>query len=155
MSIDPDLKVLVVEESSSMRNIIRGSLRDLRITNVREADDGDKAIELLEHHEFDLVLCDWKMPTCSGLEVLQAIRANDDLKDLPFIMISAEAQKDNVISAIRQGVSNHIVKPFDSNRLRDKIEMTLAAKSSAWRPHGLRMLRIHPSDLARFSRRPR
>lgn len=131
MPIDPNLRVLVVEDSSTMRNIIKGSLRDLKITRIREADDGDKAIELLEHHEFDLVLCDWKMPTCSGLEVLQALRSKPELKDLPFIMVTAEAQKDNVISAIKQGVSNYIVKPFDSNRLRDKIEKTLAAKSSA------------------------
>jgi two-component system chemotaxis response regulator CheY len=129
MELEPSLRVLVVEDSSTMRNIIKSALHDLDITNVIEAEDGDKALEILEGSEVDLVLCDWKMPCCSGMEVLQAIRAKPELEKLPFIMVTAEAQKDNVVSAIKEGVSNYIIKPFDSKLLKEKIEKVLSTKT--------------------------
>mgnify|MGYP006300449621 FL=1 len=130
MAIDPKLKILVVEDSSTMRNIIVNALRELEIENILQADDGNKALELLREKEVDLILCDWKMPEMSGLEVLQSVRSDPKLQDLPFIMITAEAQKDNVVAAIKQGVSNYVIKPFDCRKLKEKIEKTLALKPS-------------------------
>lgn len=128
MSFDTNLRVLVVEDSSTMRNIIVNALKDLEFTNITEAEDGNKALMILDSQEIDLVLCDWKMPSCSGIEVLEKVRARPEFKDLPFIMVTAESQKENVMEAIKKGVSNYIIKPFDREKLKKKIEQTLTKK---------------------------
>jgi len=125
MPFDTNLRVLVVEDSSTMRNIIVNALRDIGFNDITEAGDGDKALEVLDSKEIDLVLCDWKMPTMTGIQVLEKVRARPEFKTLPFIMCTAESQKENVLEAIQKGVSNYIIKPFDKKQLIKKIEQAL------------------------------
>ncbi|WP_417066676.1 chemotaxis response regulator CheY [Niveibacterium terrae] len=118
---DPKTKFLVVDDFSTMRRIVRNLLKELGYTNVDEAEDGAIALQKLQGGGFEFVVTDWNMPNMTGLELLQAIRANAQLKDLPVLMITAEAKKENIIAAAQAGASGYIVKPFTAATLSEKI----------------------------------
>ncbi len=125
MALNTDLKVLVVDDFATMRKIIKNILSQLGFKNIYEADDGTTALELLKKEKIDLIISDWNMPKMSGLELLKAVRSDPNLKDIIFIMVTAEAQKDNVIEAIKHGVNQYIVKPFTPETLKEKLEKVL------------------------------
>ena len=119
--IDLNMSILVVDDSETMRRIITTTLREIGLKNVTKADDGEAAWEKLLREDFDLILSDHKMPKMSGEELLKRVRQSDRHKRIPFIMITAEAFHENVMKAVKLGVSNYIVKPFSSRQLLDKI----------------------------------
>lgn len=119
--INPEMNVLVVDDAATMRRIVRSLLRELGIKNVREAEDGEMAFEDLKRQKADLVVSDWAMPKMTGIELLRAIRQDAALKDTPVLMVTAESKKENIMEAVQAGVSNYIVKPFNSKTLEDKL----------------------------------
>jgi two-component system chemotaxis response regulator CheY len=120
--MDLGMKVLVVDDFATMRRIVRNILKQLGFTNIVEADDGTTALEIMKTDKIDLVLCDWNMPKISGLDLLKQMKADSDLKSIPFLMITAEAQKQNIIEAVKTGVSNYIVKPFTADTIAEKLK---------------------------------
>ncbi len=122
MSVDKNLKILIVDDFATMRKVIRNLLKQGGYENIVEAEDGAAALKLLKSQPVDFIISDWNMPNMSGLELLKAVRADDELKALPFLMVTAEALKDNVVAAVKAGVSNYIVKPFTAEVLNEKIE---------------------------------
>jgi two-component system chemotaxis response regulator CheY len=122
MSVNKNLKILVVDDFATMRKVIRNLLKQGGFENVVEAEDGVAALKVLQSQKVDFVISDWNMPNMSGLELLKAVRGSDDLKEMPFLMVTAEALKDNVVAAVKAGVSNYIVKPFTAEVLTEKIE---------------------------------
>ena len=119
------LKVLVVDDMSSMRMMIKAVLREMGILLVQEAGDGDRALELLAAQPFGLVVCDWDMPTVDGLTVLQQVRAEPHISALPFIMLTANSARDHVSRAIEAGVSDYLAKPFKPVDLMAKIKRVM------------------------------
>ena len=126
MPLNPGAKILVVDDFSTMRRFIRGILEQLGYTEVEEADDGDSALEKLRGTRFNLVIADWNMPRMNGLDLVKAIRADEGLKTIPVLMVTAEASKENIIEAVKSGVSGYVVKPFSSDVLKEKIEKVLS-----------------------------
>jgi len=122
MAIDPNIKILIVDDFSTMRKIIRNILTQLGFKNILEADDGTTALEILKKEKVDLIISDWNMPKMSGLELLKAVRSDENLKDIPFVMVTAEAQKENILEAIKYKVNQYIVKPFTPETLKEKLE---------------------------------
>ncbi|MCP4672491.1 MAG: response regulator [Desulfobacula sp.] len=120
--MDLSMKVLIVDDFATMRRILKNILKQIGFTNITEADDGTTALEELQKAEFDLVISDWNMPKMTGIELLKKIRASNDFKDIPVLMVTAEAQKQNVIEAVKAGVSNYVVKPFTADAISEKIE---------------------------------
>ncbi|QJB57835.1 response regulator [Pseudodesulfovibrio sp. zrk46] len=125
VSFDPKIRILVVDDSSTMRRIICTALKDIGLRNIVTAEDGDEAWEKIQRYDFDLILSDHKMERVSGEELLRMVREDERYSCLPFIMITAEAFRDNVMKAVQLGVSNYIVKPFNSEQLRVKIEKVI------------------------------
>ena len=117
-----DMNVLIVDDFATMRRILRNILRQIGFTNITEADNGKAALTELKKQQFDLVLCDWNMPEMSGLELLQNLKSDDGLKDVPFVMVTAEANKDNIIEAVKAGVSSYVVKPFTADTIGEKLK---------------------------------
>ena len=117
-----DMKVLVVDDYSSMRRIVKGVLKQLGFKHFIEAKDGKEALDELNKDEFGLIVSDWNMPNMNGLDFLKAVRADENLKSIPFIMVTAEGQKDCVIEAARAGVSNYIIKPFTPETFSEKLQ---------------------------------
>lgn len=126
--LDMNMRILVVDDSSTMRRIIGTALKEIGLKNKVTADDGDVAWEIVQKGNIDLILSDHKMPKMSGEEFLKLVRGSEEYKDLPFIMITAEAFQDNVMNAIKLGVSNYIVKPFSARQLLEKILKVFAAQ---------------------------
>ena len=120
--LDLNMKVLVVDDFATMRRILRNILKQIGFANINEADDGKSALKMLKKERFDLVMCDWNMPEMPGIELLKAIRSDEELKDLPFVMVTAEAQKENILEAVKAGVSNYVVKPFTAETIGEKLE---------------------------------
>jgi two-component system chemotaxis response regulator CheY len=120
--MDKNMKILIVDDFSTMRRIIKNILRQLGFNNVQEADDGATAWPKLQSEPFDLVITDWNMPKMSGLELLKNIRNDENLKDIPVLMVTAEALKENIIEAVKAGVSNYIIKPFTAETMQEKLE---------------------------------
>lgn len=118
---DTNIKVLVVDDFATMRRIVKNILTQLGYKNVIEADDGTTAMEIIKKEKIDLIISDWNMPKMTGLELLKAIRANAETSAVPFIMVTAEAQQDNIIMAVKAKVSQYIVKPFTADTLSEKI----------------------------------
>ena len=116
------MKILIVDDFSTMRRIVRNLLKELGFTNVDEAEDGQIALQKLNSLPFDFVVTDWNMPNMDGLTLLQNIRATPSLKHLPVLMITAEAKKENIIAAAQAGASGYIVKPFTAATLSEKLE---------------------------------
>lgn len=119
--MDLNMKVLIVDDFATMRRILRNILKQIGFNNISEADDGKTALKELKKENFDLVLCDWNMPEMPGIELLKAVRSDDQLKSLPFVMVTAEAQKENIVEAVKEGVSNYIVKPFTAETVSEKL----------------------------------
>jgi len=126
--LDMDMRILVVDDSSTMRRIIGTALKDIGLKNVVTADDGDAAWATLKRDNIDLILSDHKMPNMSGEEFLKLVRESEEYKDTPFIMITAESFQENVMAAVKLGVSNYIVKPFSPIQLLEKILRVFAAR---------------------------
>jgi len=122
MPIDTNIKILIVDDFSTMRKIIRNILTQLGFKNILEADDGTTALEILKKEKVDLIISDWNMPKMSGLELLKAVRSDENLKDIPFVMVTAEAQKESILEAIKYKVNQYIVKPFTPETLKEKLE---------------------------------
>jgi two-component system chemotaxis response regulator CheY len=122
MAYDTNMRILVVDDFSTMRKIIKNILRQLGFTNIVEADDGSTAWEVLNKDNIDFIVSDWNMPTMSGIELLRKVRGSEEYADLPFLMVTAEAQQENIIEAVQAKVSNYIVKPFTPETLGQKID---------------------------------
>ncbi len=122
---DLNMRVLLVDDFSTMRRIIRNLLKDIGYTNVEEAEDGAVALTKLKAETFEFIISDWNMPNMTGIELLKAVRADTSLKALPFLMVTAEAKPENVTEALKAGVNNYIVKPFTSATLKEKIDKIL------------------------------
>jgi two-component system, chemotaxis family, chemotaxis protein CheY len=120
--LDKNMKILIVDDFSTMRRIIKNLLRDLGFTNTSEADDGQTALPMLQNGNFDFLVTDWNMPGMSGIELLKAVRADGKLKNLPILMVTAEAKRDQIIEAAQAGVNGYVVKPFTAAVLKEKIE---------------------------------
>jgi two-component system chemotaxis response regulator CheY len=116
-----DLTVLIVDDFLTMRRIVRKILRDLEFENIIEAEDGTAALDVLKTTKIDLIVSDWNMPKMTGLELLKEVRGSDKFKDTPFLMVTAEAQKENIVEAVKARVSNYIVKPFTAATLEEKL----------------------------------
>lgn len=120
--IDTSIKVLVVDDMSTMRRIVKNVLRQIGFSDIVEAENGQDAMTKLKAGGFGLVVSDWNMPIMQGIDLLRAVRADANLKTLPFLMVTAEAQKENLIEAVQAGVSNYVVKPFTAEVLQGKLE---------------------------------
>ncbi len=125
VTIDTSLDVLIVDDYKTMLRIIRNLLKQIGFENVDEAADGTEALGKLRTKRYGLVISDWNMSPMTGLELLQAVRADAKLATIPFIMITAESKTENVVAAKQAGVSNYIVKPFNAETLQGKIEKVL------------------------------
>ena len=126
MPADLKMRILVVDDFATMRRIISNVLRQLGFDNITEAEDGQRALSVLESEPIDFVITDWNMPNMSGLDLLKAIRSSPKLKDTPVLMVTAEALQENIIAAAQAGVNNYIVKPFDAKTLSEKIAKVFA-----------------------------
>jgi len=122
---DPKMRFLVVDDFSTMRRIVRNLLKELGFSNIDEAEDGQVALQKLTAQPFDFVVSDWNMPNMDGLQLLQAVRANPQLKHLPVLMITAEAKRENIVAAAQAGASGYIVKPFTAATLNEKLSKIL------------------------------
>ncbi|MGM0664231.1 MAG: chemotaxis response regulator CheY [Thermodesulfobacteriota bacterium] len=122
MAIDTSIKVLVVDDFATMRRIVKGVLKQLGFNNIVEAEDGSAAMDILKKEKVGLIVSDWNMPKMTGLDLLKAVKADDNLKETPFVMVTAEGQKENVIEAVKAGVNNYIVKPFTPETFGEKLE---------------------------------
>lgn len=120
------MKILIVDDFSTMRRIIKNLLRDLGFNNTQEADDGNTGLPMLQSGNFDFLITDWNMPGMTGIDLLRAVRADDKLKNLPVLMVTAEAKKDQIVLAAQEGVNGYIVKPFTAQTLKEKIEKIFA-----------------------------
>lgn len=119
---DPKMRFLVVDDFSTMRRIVKNILKQLGYENIEEAEDGAQAYSKLQTGDFDFVVSDWNMPNMDGLELLKKVRSDERLKTIPVLMVTAEAEKEKVITAIQAGVNNYIVKPFTAEVLKEKMD---------------------------------
>jgi len=116
------MKILIVDDFSTMRRIIKNLLRDLGFTNTQEADDGTTALPLLRSGDFDFLVTDWNMPGMTGIDLLKEVRSDAKLASLPVLMVTAEAKRDQIIEAAQAGVNGYVVKPFTAQVLKEKID---------------------------------
>lgn len=116
------MKILIVDDFSTMRRIIKNLLRDLGFNNTEEADDGNTGLPKLQSGNYDFLVTDWNMPGMTGIDLLRAVRADDKLKELPVLMVTAEAKKEQIVMAAQEGVNGYIVKPFTAQTLKEKID---------------------------------
>ncbi len=128
MGLDKNMRILVVDDFSTMRRIVKNILKQLGFTNVVDADDGSTAWEILNKDKIDFIISDWNMPKMSGIELLRKVRASEEFADIPFLMVTAEGQQENVIEAVQAGVSNYIVKPFTPETFEQKIKKIFEKK---------------------------
>jgi len=119
------IKILVVDDFPTQRKLIKRSLESLGFENIKEACDGADALEKLHEEEFEFIICDWNMPKMMGIDLLRAVRADDKLKAMPFLMVTAEVKRENIIEAAKAGVSNYIAKPFTVDALQEKLHAIL------------------------------
>lgn len=118
---DKDIQILSVDDFSTMRRIVKNLLKQLGYYNVDEAENGEAALEMCREKKYDLIISDWNMPVKTGIQLLRDVRADPNLKATPFLMVTAEAEKDNVLEAMEAGVNNYILKPFTAKVLEDKL----------------------------------
>ncbi|MFZ5776209.1 MAG: response regulator [Thermodesulfobacteriota bacterium] len=121
MAADPNMKILVVDDFATMRRIVKNILTQLGFKNIIEADDGTTALDVLKAEKIGLIISDWNMPKMTGLDLLKAVRSDASMANTPFIMVTAEAQQDNIILAVKAKVSQYIVKPFTAETLAEKL----------------------------------
>jgi two-component system, chemotaxis family, chemotaxis protein CheY len=119
--VEGDIPILVVDDFSTMRRILKSCLQQLGFTNITEADDGANALTKLHSKEFKLIISDWNMPNMMGIDLLKAVRADEKYKTVPFVMVTAEGLKENVVAALQAGASNYVVKPFTADVLGQKL----------------------------------
>lgn len=122
MPFDPNMRVLVVDDFSTMRRIIKNILRQLGLNNIVEADDGTTAWDTLNKDSIDFIISDWNMPQMTGIDLLRKVRGSEEFADIPFLMVTAEAQQENILEAVQAKVSNYIVKPFTAEVMKQKID---------------------------------
>ena len=128
----PDMKILVVDDFPTMRRIVKTLMRQNGYTNFVEAEDGQQGLKMLESTpDIEFVVSDWNMPNMTGLEFLKAVRADVRFKHLPFLMVTAESEKDQIIDAMKNGVSSYIVKPFTGATLQEKLAKIFTAKKAS------------------------
>ncbi len=127
MAIDMNMQILVVDDYNTMLRILKNLLKQLGFNNVDQAMDGAEALQKLNASKFDFIISDWNMEPMTGIELLREVRASENLKHIPFIMITAESKTENVIAAQQAGVSNYIVKPFNAETLKGKMASVLGA----------------------------
>ncbi|WP_407276773.1 chemotaxis response regulator CheY [Halothiobacillus sp. DCM-1] len=120
--MDRNMKILVVDDFSTMRRIIKNLLKELGFTNMDEADDGATALPMLQQGHYDFLVTDWNMPGMTGIDLLKAVRADPALAHLPVLMVTAEAKREQIIMAAQAGVNGYIVKPFNGPTLKEKID---------------------------------
>ena len=120
--MNKDINILIVDDFSAMRQIIRNLLHELGFDNTAEADDGQTALPMLKTGNFDFLVTDWSMPDMDGLTLLKTVRADEQLGDLPVLMVTAEAKREQIVDAAEAGVNAYIVKPFTAETLKDKID---------------------------------
>ena len=120
--MDKNIKILIVDDFSTMRRIIKNLLRDLGFTNTEEADDGTTALPMLQGGSFELLVTDWNMPGMQGIDLLKHVRADENLASLPVLMVTAEQKKEQIVEAAQAGVNGYIVKPFTAQTLKEKLE---------------------------------
>jgi two-component system chemotaxis response regulator CheY len=125
---DSSMNILVVDDFATMRRIVRNVLKQLGYTNIFEADDGTSALEVLKKEKIQFIISDWNMPQMPGIELLKAVRGSEEWKNLPFLMVTAEGQKENVLEAVKHKVSHYIIKPFTPEVLMEKINQIFEAK---------------------------
>ena len=125
---DKNIKILVVDDAPMIRRILKNVLKEMGFTNIDEAEDGQVALQKLRSGKYDFVITDWNMPNLTGIELVQEIRKDPKLKDIPVMMVTAEAKKENIILALKSGVNNYIVKPFTPENVKSKIEAIFSAK---------------------------
>ncbi len=119
--MDKNMKILIVDDFSTMRRIIKNLLRDLGFTNTHEADDGLTALPMLQSGNFDFLVSDWNMPGMTGIDLLKAVRADPKLAKLPVLMVTAETKREQIIMAAEAGVNGYVIKPFTAGTLEEKI----------------------------------
>lgn len=157
MALDPNMKILVVDDLSTVRRMMRGVLRFLGFENVVEAENGAKALEIVQNGGVDFILSDWNMPVMSGLDLLKNIRKSDASKDIPVLMVTAEVLEEKVTEAIRAGANDYVVKPFTANDLKEKMSTTFKSRARgvsytdggvSCQPGGDRLSGRHPGPWA-------
>ncbi len=116
------MKILIVDDFSTMRRIIKNLLRDLGFNNTSEADDGKTGLPMLQSGSYDFLVTDWNMPGMTGLDLLKAVRSDDSLKGMPVLMVTAESKREQIVEAAQAGVNGYIVKPFTATTLKEKID---------------------------------
>ncbi len=121
MPAEPSMKIMVVDDMSTMRRIIKNVFKQINFTNIQEAENGQQALEMLRGETFQFVIADWNMPVMTGLELVKAMRADSKLRDIPVLMVTAEAQHENLIQAVQAGVNGYIAKPFTAEALQEKM----------------------------------
>ena len=123
MAADPKMNILVVDDFATMRRIITNVLRQLGYENIVEAEDGAKALDVINGEQVDFVITDWNMPQMSGLDLLKAVRGHENQakQKIPVLMVTAESLQENIVAAAQAGVNNYIIKPFDAKTLSEKI----------------------------------
>jgi len=119
--LDKNMKILVVDDFSTMRRIVKNLLRDLGFTNIDEADDGNTALPKLQSGSFDFLVTDWNMPGMTGIDLLRAVRADTSMASLPVLLVTAESKREQIIEAAQAGVNGYVVKPFTATTLEEKI----------------------------------
>ncbi|MDD3608901.1 MAG: chemotaxis response regulator CheY [Halothiobacillaceae bacterium] len=120
--MDRNMNILVVDDFSTMRRIIKNLLRELGFNNINEADDGSTALPMLKAGGYDFLITDWNMPGMTGIDLLKAVRADPQLDKIPVLMVTAEAKREQIIMAAQAGVNGYVVKPFNAATLKEKIE---------------------------------
>jgi len=125
MAVDVSIPILIVDDYKTMLRIIRNLLKQLNFNNVDEAMDGSEALKKLREKKFSLIISDWNMEPMTGLQLLREVRSDIKLKEIPFIMVTAESKTENVVAAKEAGVSNYIVKPFNAETLKQKLVTVL------------------------------
>ena len=129
--MDKNLRILIVDDFSTMRRIVKNLLNDLGFFNTTEADDGTSALAELRRAPFDLVITDWNMPGMAGIDLLKAIRADDTLKTIPVLLVTAEAKREQIIEAAQAGVNGYVIKPFTAATLEDKLNKVFERMGAA------------------------
>lgn len=123
--VDKQISIMVVEDNTTMRRIVQNLLRQLGFSNIMEAIDGEDALSKMREKKVDFIISDWNMQPMTGLDLLKQVRGDAQLKNIPFIMVTAESKTDNIIVAKQNGVSNYIVKPFSADTLKSKMATIL------------------------------
>lgn len=129
--MDKDMKILIVDDFSTMRRIIKNVLQDLGFNNTEEADDGTTALPMLRSGSYDFLITDWNMPGMQGIDLVQAVRADAKMGKMPILMVTAEAKKEQIVKAAEAGINRYIVKPFTPETLREKIGKIFERLTSA------------------------